>query len=173
MGRQVIRPREALRGAEGSDSGDTYLKRLFKLIPSETVAVYLFVQGVLRSSLDDPGESVQLQTWLWGVYAVLIVGNLLAPRRPRPLATRGPNPRLYRLGLHHRRALRIPPLLSGVHGVRHSRTLHVLRPRHLPGTTRLVRAYCGRRTLFSRPVAEWIVRTSGLRLSAQSTGTQP
>lgn len=85
MGRQVVRKQEAMaaaRGAGPADAvGDTYLDRLLKLIPAEVVALYLFLEGVLQSALNEPDELGQLQGWLWGVFIVLIIGNVLFLRR--------------------------------------------------------------------------------------------
>jgi hypothetical protein len=85
MGRQVRKmgvQRDAVRttGA-GPSTGDAYLERLLKLIPAETVAVYLFVQGVLQSGLAEPARLDQLQIWLWIVFGIFVVGNILYVRR--------------------------------------------------------------------------------------------
>lgn len=83
MGRQVVKmaaDRGALRGAGAAEGqGDAFLERLLKLIPAETIAVYLFLQGILQSALAN--QEAQLQVWLWVVSAVLLVGNILYVRR--------------------------------------------------------------------------------------------
>lgn len=58
-----------------SQTEDQYLDRLLKLIPGETVALYIFLQGVIMSALKN-NES-ELQIWLWGIFIVLIIGNIL------------------------------------------------------------------------------------------------
>lgn len=76
MSRQVVKAsanRGVMRGP--GDQGDSYSDRLLKLIPAETVAVYLFVQGILQSALK--GEEAQLQAWQWATFVVLLAGNLL------------------------------------------------------------------------------------------------
>lgn len=85
MTRQVISgsasaPRRDAGGGVGTIAGtqDGYLERLLKLIPAETVAVYLFLDGVLRSALvSDP----TLNTWLWAVFGLIAVGNILYWKR--------------------------------------------------------------------------------------------
>ena len=85
MGRQVIKApvdRDGLRGptpAPGTE--DNYLERLFKLIPSETIAVYLFIEGVLLSAFSDAEQQSQLVTWLWVILAIMLVGNFFYLRR--------------------------------------------------------------------------------------------
>jgi hypothetical protein len=69
----------SVSGRTGTQDG--YLERVLKLIPAETVAVYLFLQGVLQSALDGSNEIGQLQAWLWGIFFVLLVGNILYIRR--------------------------------------------------------------------------------------------
>ncbi len=85
MERQVMKPQDGLRmrGAPTAapSTEDTYLERLFKLIPSETIAVYLFIEGVLLSSLSDSDQQTQLVAWLWGVLAILLVANFFYLRR--------------------------------------------------------------------------------------------
>lgn len=82
MIRQVIRP-EILRDAESEeqDQGDVYTVRLLKLIPSETVALYLFLAGIIRSSLDGPAQEWKLKAWLWGITVAVLVLNVLYLRR--------------------------------------------------------------------------------------------
>jgi hypothetical protein len=81
MTRQVIRAKEDItRAGAGTVSGtqDGYLERLLKLIPTETVAAYLFLDGVIRSSLKgDPS----LNAWLWAIFALIAVGNILYWRK--------------------------------------------------------------------------------------------
>lgn len=85
MGRQVIKPPDDRGGTRGPapapSTEDTYLERLFKLIPSETIAVYLFIEGVLLSALSGAGQQNQLVTWLWAVMAILLIGNYFYLRR--------------------------------------------------------------------------------------------
>src|SRR5262249_45221216 len=80
MTRQVIRSSGASRAVRepgstvAAGSGDGYLDRLLKLVPTETVAVYLFLDGVVRSGLkDDPSLGI----WLWVVFGVIAAGNVL------------------------------------------------------------------------------------------------
>jgi len=82
MTRQVIsppsEPKEVMRGGfepAAAPAGDSYSDRLLKLIPGETVAVYLAVQGILESSLG--GEEVRLAIWLWALFAIIGVLNIL------------------------------------------------------------------------------------------------
>ncbi len=79
MGRQVIKPSGTRSVTPAPGTEDAYLERLLKLIPAETVAVYLFLQGVLQSALSE--QEGQLQAWLWGVFLVLLVGNVFYIRR--------------------------------------------------------------------------------------------
>ena len=60
---------------------DAYLERLLKLIPAETIAMHLFIQGILQSALASPKQRSQLQVWLWAVFAILIVGNIFFLQR--------------------------------------------------------------------------------------------
>jgi hypothetical protein len=85
MTRQVISgsassSRRDAGGGVGTIAGtqDGYLERLLKLIPAETIAVYLFLDGVVRSGL---AGSPALNTWLWGVFGVIGVGNFLYWKR--------------------------------------------------------------------------------------------
>ena len=84
MTRQVIRAREDstrdVRGGVSTVAGtqNDYLERLLKLIPTETVALYLFLDGVVRSGLKgDPS----LNVWLWALFAIIAVGNILYWRK--------------------------------------------------------------------------------------------
>ncbi len=85
MTRQVIsppaEPKEVMRGgfetAAAAPSGDSYSDRLLKLIPAETVAVYIAVQGILESSLGSPGQEGQLAIWLWALFAIIAILNIV------------------------------------------------------------------------------------------------
>ena len=55
------------------------MERLLKLIPGETVAMYLFLQGVIQSGLS--GDDSQLKIWLWAIIGFLAVGNILYLRK--------------------------------------------------------------------------------------------
>jgi hypothetical protein len=80
MDRQVVKSGFEFRGdVKAAVEGDDYQKRLLKLIPAETVAVYLSLDGVLRSALKD--ERVQLEVWLWGIFAIIGVANLFYLKR--------------------------------------------------------------------------------------------
>jgi hypothetical protein len=85
MGRQVIKAPEDRGGVRGPTPSpgteDAYLERLFKLIPSETIAVYLFIEGVLLSAFNDAEQQNQLVTWLWVILIILLVGNFFYLRR--------------------------------------------------------------------------------------------
>lgn len=78
MARQILY-REAMRGhgTAATPPDDRYSERLFKLIPAETVAVYLSLQGVLTSSLSAPGQAARLNTWLWVIFAIMLGLNAL------------------------------------------------------------------------------------------------
>lgn len=76
MPRQVVssgRRRDGTSAAPGTQ--DDYVQRLLKLIPAETVAMYLFLEGVTASGLAQ--EPSQLATWLWAIFGILLVGNVL------------------------------------------------------------------------------------------------
>lgn len=78
MIRQVITPTTAtFSGETGTQQVDVYLEKLLKLIPAESVAVYMTLDGVLRSAV----EGDQLRIWLWIVFAVVLVGNVFYLRR--------------------------------------------------------------------------------------------
>ena len=85
MTRQVIGGRQppATRGVGGAEAAappaaDDYLDRLMKLIPADTVALYLSLDGVIRSGLaGDPS----LRTWLWVLLVVVAAGNILYWRK--------------------------------------------------------------------------------------------
>ncbi len=73
MNRQIVQaPKERTLGEAGTRDG--YMERLLKLIPGETVAMYLFLQGVIQSGLGD--QTDQLKIWLWAIVAILAVGNV-------------------------------------------------------------------------------------------------
>jgi len=73
MNRQIVKaPKSRNLGEAGTRDG--YMERLLKLIPGETVAMYLFLQGVIQSGLD--GETNQLIIWLWAIIAILALGNI-------------------------------------------------------------------------------------------------
>jgi hypothetical protein len=76
MARQIVY-REAMRGQTASDtpSQEPYEQKLLKLIPAETVAVYLSLQGVLVSSMGAPAKAAQLNYWLWVIFVVMLVLN--------------------------------------------------------------------------------------------------
>ena len=82
MGRQVIY-REAMRGQSpaAAPSQERYDEKLLKLIPAETVAVYLSLQGVLLSSMGAPAEAQRLNAWLWVIFVVMLVLNGLYLRK--------------------------------------------------------------------------------------------
>jgi hypothetical protein len=81
MARQVFKagPPTQVAPLVGPAGGraDAYLERLLKLIPVETVAVYVFIDGILRSALGGAGNLSKLRIILWIVFAVVAVGNLL------------------------------------------------------------------------------------------------
>jgi hypothetical protein len=85
MNRQVVKPTSS-RSATGGEagSGDAYMERLLKLIPGETVAMYLFLQGVITSGLS--GDDSQLKIWLWGIIVILAVGNILYLRKQQQVS---------------------------------------------------------------------------------------
>ena len=51
---------------------------VLKLIPTETVAVYLFLDGVLRGALKN---NPNISTWLWAIFGIIGVGNILYWRK--------------------------------------------------------------------------------------------
>ncbi len=72
MNRQIVKaPTSRDIGEAGTRDG--YMERLLKLIPGETVAMYLFLQGVIQSGLD---QTEELKIWLWAIVAILAVGNV-------------------------------------------------------------------------------------------------
>lgn len=86
MKRQIYQA-EAVRSGtdsaanDGTGTQDLYFERLLKLIPGETVAVYLFIDGILKSALSTPEQSGQLQIWLWMIFGILFIGNILYLKR--------------------------------------------------------------------------------------------
>lgn len=78
MSRQVIY-REALRGQSAAPmpSQERYDEKLLKLIPAETVAVYLSLQGVLMSAMAAPAQAQRLNVWLWIIFVVMFILNWL------------------------------------------------------------------------------------------------
>jgi hypothetical protein len=80
MIRQVVRGEE-FRGASKRDQGDAYTERLLKLVPSETVALYLFLDGILKSAMATPEQLASLKAWLWGITAAVVLLNILYLRR--------------------------------------------------------------------------------------------
>ena len=82
MGRQVVKGVELRDGtADVDNQGDVYVERLLKLIPSETVTLYIFLQGVIKSALSSPTQETQLQFWLWGVFFIVAFLNIIYLRR--------------------------------------------------------------------------------------------
>ncbi len=65
-------------GAGTAGTQDDYIDRLMKLIPADTVALYLSLDGIVRSGLKgDPA----LSTWMWALFVVVTVGNVLYWRK--------------------------------------------------------------------------------------------
>jgi hypothetical protein len=58
-------------------AGDDYNTRILKMIPAETVALYLFLEGIIVSTL----TGNQLRGWLVGLFATMTVLNVLYMRR--------------------------------------------------------------------------------------------
>ena len=85
MGRQVVRNLEFRTGAAETPTdhkpGDAYIERLLKLIPSETVVLFVFLQGVLLCGLAGPEQLKELKIWLWGVTVVIVVLNIFYLKR--------------------------------------------------------------------------------------------
>ena len=75
MPRQVVKAMGTRSDIEGAvrEQRDDYLDRLLKLIPAESVAVYLFLDGVLSSSLS--GDTLRLLLWI--VFWIVLAGNIL------------------------------------------------------------------------------------------------
>jgi hypothetical protein len=78
MSRQVVHG-VTLRGAteEVDGGGDGYKDKVLKLIPAETVALYVSLQGVLVSALSDPARAQQLQVWEWAIFLIMMALNAL------------------------------------------------------------------------------------------------
>ena len=74
-GETGVPPGQGSAPGGGAGQGDTYSERLLKLIPAETVAAYMFLDGLLRSALKS--QESQLTVWLWAVFAVIGAGNVL------------------------------------------------------------------------------------------------
>jgi len=71
-------PAPAGAGAVTAGTPDDYIDRLMKLIPADTVALYLSLDGIVRSGLKgDPA----LSTWMWALFVVVVVGNVLYWRK--------------------------------------------------------------------------------------------
>src|SRR5438876_6405754 len=63
-------PAPAGAGAVTAGTPDDYIDRLMKLIPADTVALYLSLDGIVRSGLKgDPA----LSTWMWALFVVVVV----------------------------------------------------------------------------------------------------
>jgi hypothetical protein len=81
MARQIVH-REAMRGETTSAAAqERYEEKLLKLIPAETVAVYLTLQGVLVSAMAAPAQAARLNMWLWIIFVVMLGLNSLYLRR--------------------------------------------------------------------------------------------
>ena len=76
MARQIVY-RESLRGqtTAATPAQEPYEQKLLKLIPAETVAVYLSLQGVLASSMGATAQAHRLNAWLWVIFVVMLVLN--------------------------------------------------------------------------------------------------
>jgi hypothetical protein len=66
-------------------TADTYEARLFKLIPSEVVALYIFLDGVLRAA----PRNVPAQTIRWLVFALLLCGTWFYLERVANVSKKG------------------------------------------------------------------------------------
>ncbi len=66
--------------ATPAQAGDEYFDRLIKLIPSESIAAFLAVQGILLSALKSPDQADQLLIWLLIVFIAIGIGNILYMR---------------------------------------------------------------------------------------------
>ena len=53
---------------------DSYMDRLLKYIPAESVALYLTLQGIILSGA---AEAPHLNTWLWFVLVIGLIGTVL------------------------------------------------------------------------------------------------
>jgi hypothetical protein len=65
----AVQPPAPKRGK--APSVDTYEARLFKLIPSEVIAMYIFLDGVMRSA----PANVPAQAIRWAVFGTLLCGT--------------------------------------------------------------------------------------------------
>lgn len=74
MVRQVIKSDRLVEKKAEEEGQDKYLSRLLKLIPGETVALFLFLIGILKSSLSPDGR--ELQVWLWVIFGIMLVLNI-------------------------------------------------------------------------------------------------
>ncbi|PHN01214.1 hypothetical protein [Flavilitoribacter nigricans] len=69
-------------GAPTTAEKDSYLSRLLKLIPTETIALYMFIDGIVKSGLqDDPS----LQVWLWIIFGIILILNILYLKRVKQI----------------------------------------------------------------------------------------
>jgi len=71
--RRLSSARSTAAGAALAAAPDDFLARLIKLIPSEVVAVYLGLDGVLRGARD----TLPLAPAFWVVFGVMLVGTPL------------------------------------------------------------------------------------------------
>jgi hypothetical protein len=65
----------------GTETKDEYKEKLLKLIPADTVAAYVTLQGVLLSVMNTPDRQGALQGWLWGLMVVIAVFNIFYLQR--------------------------------------------------------------------------------------------
>jgi len=82
MVRQVLAAPVTRSVSDEERAGDEYVEKILKLIPAETVAVYLSLDGVLSSAL----SGQQLRIWLWVIFVLVLVGNILYLRRAKVTA---------------------------------------------------------------------------------------
>lgn len=61
--------KRTLAEGAGETHADDYSTRLLKYIPAEVVAVYVFVEGIIRQSADAPS----IQTLLWIVFGFIFI----------------------------------------------------------------------------------------------------
>lgn len=78
--RQAAHPKPAKE-----PTADTYQTRLLKLIPSEVVAMYIFLDGVLRSA----PANVPAQAIRWLVFGVLLCGTWFYLERVASVSKKG------------------------------------------------------------------------------------
>jgi hypothetical protein len=74
----VLAARKGMRGADTSESSDDRFEKLLKFIPSESIGLYVGLDGLVRSALSD-NSSVRL--WLSIVLIVCIIFTWLYLRR--------------------------------------------------------------------------------------------